>query len=669
MPPILNELCVQPDQVGENPGQLDVIDGQQRSFALRTIVAWALVRGAEENPTGEMDQTLFHLLMRPRAGRTEGHDWIQRVNFDQGLAKGDTWTDVRGRQHGAMGHLLAALSRGPDSTGLAAATDMKARLEREIRSRFGKSSQATAIHQVFKYMDGLLQTLVDRSVDGTRAEIVDVLALSTLRSLVNVRILHPNINAEQYLRNQNTTGVNMSDADSLKTLLIEASERNEMVARHTNQLKLLADQNAKGNNPDDLKLLTYAVALALSTKNLTPIGLVSSTNKIQPYIERLLLDHPNDAAKTAKAIAARLPEAFEAVLLLRTKRADTNLCSKLSEPLRAAMQLHAKLGVRSFTPALAWMALTNPEEAIKSINFVNLNNAHNHIVSSILPNLERRAHERKGTERMDVAAAKWGAQNKVGQKSSSYTESLKNLLINGDRPPAFAANEDVIGAVAKLAASEKGERTVLMLKKNSTVMSPIDSAALQVILGVTEKDIQKGVELLSGPTVLGTFVGQTHGVTIAKKPVQIDIGVRTTIRQIEARRKSVWDDVGGEPDRPNIKTNAQRAVENQRYQRRVTFVRQLLEQARKDGLQESTITSMKTQASMLAAGVVNDAVFEYICVRRQKVNDFYKSHFHSKSAKDQMKIAKVEIPAAIIPRKQDGAPKGNSTIKNGRKTP
>lgn len=551
-PPYLNGIKIHGVDVNEGHTRkkhdgkpYEIIDGQQRSFVLRTMCLWLLAKRA--SLSGELHPILLNVLMRKKEER-----WVPRVNFDLEENEAGSWPDGTGNRVGALNHLLAPLTDGTRADPRVLVDQIYSSIDREIKQSARFSAQSSTILRVFGAMGKMWDNFAIAEPSFSDNERLDVMAMILLQTGITVNMTSPFMNSDKLVEIDNCRGAHFTEVEMLRAVLVEKSQKDPVVAKITHRLE--ADAMALGNRKltKDVMLMTYWVAMAMGTDDITSLSLFGSEGRTKEKLDDLLDGHPHPE-RLAKKIVRYIPAAFEAVCLAKHGRLAPGWKSQLPDDIQQTLANHASLDVRGFVAGAAWLALRAPEQARLLIPFVNLTTAGKQAVGGLLPKIKATQHG--GTQ------VRYSYTTQLDAKVNRWTHLLKNakiaatdgaqvmfeVLSDGNNPYANINPEDIVTLFQSIANPK--ERKVfkdLAIDKKKLEISAEFAPLFRSLLGLSQAQIEAGVELVEGGELICAFPGRSRSSEI-NTPVALKINVSTNgIARLKKTRRDIMKEFGGD---------------------------------------------------------------------------------------------------------------------------
>jgi hypothetical protein len=659
LPPYINGMKIH--GVEENQGKTrkkhdgkpyEIIDGQQRSFALRTMCVWLLAKGARLS--GELDQSLVDVLMHKEGGRR-----VPRVNFDLEENHAGSWVAANGDRIGALNHLLEPLTGGGPADAGVIANQIYSRFDSAIKKSAKFSAQSTNILRVFKAMDNVWDTFAESAPSSSGHERLDALTMGLFQASITVNMTSPHMNPEIMVKIDNCAGKHFVEIEQLRAILVEKARAEPNVAKIAQ--RLAADAMALGNKQaEEVILTTYWVAMAMGTGDITPVALFGKDGKTKDKLEELLnrSAHPD---RLAKRIAQQLPAAFEAVCLAKHGRLPPEVKSRLPDDIKQTLVSHASLKVRGFVAGAAWLALSAPEQARKLIPFVNLATAGNQAVGGLLPKIK--AAQNGGTmvrysytTQLDSDVNRWAQLVKTGKKATSVgAQTMFEILSSGKIRPYAAINPADIETLLQSIANPKERKSFkeLAIDKKKPEINATYAPLFQTLLGISQAQIEAGVQLMEGGELIGIFPGRSRATEIGS-PVALKINVSTNgIVRLKKTRMDIMKPFGGEFN-SQAELYSERMEKARRLEGREEGIRQLLRkqlvQWQQKGAdinsasKEQQLAVLKSKANGLAECVRSKPQWERLAQSPSLVDLAYRKGIQNMEEKEQQ----VAIKAILL---------------------
>ena len=685
LPPYINGMKVH--GVEENQGKprkkhdgnpYEIIDGQQRSFALRTMCAWLLAKGA--SLSGGLDPSLLEVLMRKEDGR-----WVPRVNFDLEENNAGSWPDAGGSRVGALNHLLAPLSGGTLANPKVIADQIYSRVDRDIKKAAQFSPQGIAILRVFNAMETVWGNFVAAAPTASDQERLDALTMGLLQASITVSLTSPHMNPEIMVRIDNCSGKHFVETEKLRAILVENAREEPIVAKNTQSL-VAAAQALGGKKVGDVILTTYWVAMAMATDDITPLALFGNEGKTKDKLEELL-NRARQPDRLAKKIAQHIPAAFEAVCLAKHGRLPPGVKSHLPADIQEALVSHASLNVRGFVAGAAWLAISAPEQARQLIPFVNLATAGNQAVGGLLPKIK--AAQNGGTlvrysytTKLDSDVNRWTQHVKNAKTAAAKgAKTMFEVLSTGKiRPYAAISPKDIVTLFESIAnPKERKSFKDLAIDKKKQEINATYAPLFQTLLGISQSQIEAGVELVEGGELIGVFPGRSRAREISA-PAALKINVSTSgLMRLKKTRRDIMKPFGGEFDN-QAELYLERLKKAQRLEGREEGIKQLLKiqlrQWQQKGVDINSTTKaqqldqLKSKATVLAEGVRSKGHWERLVQNPSLVDIAYRQSIQNMEEKEQQVAVKAILlgsrrasntPKQAIPTsKQEGVARSRS---------
>ena len=678
LPPYINGMKVH--GVEEHQGKArkkhdgkpyEIIDGQQRSFALRTMCVWLLAKGARLS--GGLDPSLLDVLMRKEDGR-----WIPRVNFDLEENNAGSWPGPEGKRIGALNHLLAPLSGGTRADPRVIADQIYSRVDRDIKKVAKFSAQGTNILRVFKAMEHVWDTFADSAAEASDQERLDALTMGLLQASITVSMTSPHMNPEIMVRIDNCSGKHFVEIEKLRAILVENAREDLSVAKIAQRLS--ADAMALGNKQtEDVILTTYWVAMAMATDDITPLALFGNDGKTKDKLEELL-NHDPHPDRLAKKIAQHIPAAFEAVCLAKYGRLPPGVKSRLPDDIQQDLASHASLNVRGFVAGAAWLALSAPEQARQLIPFVNLATAGNQAVGGLLPKIKAAQHggtmvRYSYTTKLDSDVNRWTQHVRTGKKAKTEgAQTMFAFLSSGSKPYASINPADIVTLFESIAnPKERKSFKDLAIDKKKQEISAKHAPLFRALLGISQSQIEDGVELVEGGELIGVFPGRSR-VSELSAPAALRINVSTTgLMRLRKTRRDIMKPFGGDFSN-QAELWAERLEKARRLEGREQGIKQLLkiqlDQWQQKGADINSQTkaqqldTLKSKANALAESVRSKPQWERLVQSPSLVDIAYRKNVQDMQEKDQQVALKAILLGSL--RASDIQKQGGATPNQGR---
>lgn len=543
LPPYLDAMKIH--GVDENQGlarkkpnakPYEIIDGQQRSFVLRTMSAWLLAKRA--SAAGELDPNLLDVLMRKK-----GDQWVPRVNFDLAENEAGSWPDADGNRVGALNYLLMPLTKGTRANPRVSANQIYSRFDREIKRSAQFSAQGSTILRVFSAMEKVWDKFAGVAPSSSDQERLDVMIMGLLQASITVNMTSPHMNPGTITRVVNCQGKHFVEIEKLRAILVEKVQEEPFVAEITHRLE--ADARALGNQKhEDVILMTYWVAIAMATGDITSLALFGKDEKTKDKLEELLNSH-SDPERLAKKIAQHIPAAFAAVCLAKHGLLPPGVKSHLPNDIQQALVSHAALGVRGFVAGAAWLALSAPEQARRLIPFVNLATAGNQAVGHLLPQIKAAQHggtliRYSYTTKLDSDVKHWTVLLKNAKIAvTDGAQTMFEVLSVGKKPYAAINFQDIVTLFQSVANPKERKVFKNLTTGNKDEISAKYAPLFQSLLGLSPAQIEAGVELVEGKEQIGIFPGRSRSSEL-KTPPALKINVSTNgVARLKRTRQDI----------------------------------------------------------------------------------------------------------------------------------
>jgi hypothetical protein len=661
LPPYINGIKIH--GVEENQGKprkkhegkpYEIIDGQQRSFALRTMCVWLLAKGARLS--GALDPSLLDVLMRKEDGRR-----VPRVNFDLEENNAGSWPAEDGSRIGALNHLLVPLTGSSRVNPTVIADQIYTRIERDIKKAAKFSAQSTNILRVFKAMDNVWDTFADSAAQAGEQERLDALTMGLLQASITVSMTSPHMNPEIMVRIDNCSGKHFVEIEKLRAILVENAREDPNVAKIAQ--RLAADAMALGSKQtEDVILTTYWVAMAMATDDITPLALFGGDEKTKDKLEELL-NRARQPDQLAKKIAQHLPAAFEAVCLAKHGRLPPGVKSRLPDDIQQALVSHSTLSVRGFVAGAAWLALGAPEQARQLIPFVNLATAGNQAVGGLLPKIK--AAQNGGTmvrysytTKLDSDVIRWTQLVKNAKTAKIVgAQTMFEVLSTGRSRPYAAINPADIVTLFESIANPKERKSFrdLAIDKKKQAINATYAPLFQSLLGISQAQIEAGVELVEGGELIGVFPGRSRGSEISS-PSALKINVSTSgLMRLKKTRRDIMGPFGGEFDN-KAELFSERMEKTRRLEGREEGIKQLIKiqllQWQQKGAdinsasKEQQLATLKSKANGLAECVRSKPQWERLVQSPSLVDLAYRKGIQNMEEKEQQAAVKAILLGA-----------------------
>ena len=647
-PAFLNQVSGQEKTDDDGNSWFSLTDGQQRSFSLRGIMAWSLARGVRLHG-GKMDEGVFGLLMHKR-----GDDWVPRADYDQGDLGNASWKNAKGQRLGAMGYLLSPLNGGPKSDHRAMAMAMESRIK-EFSNLDEFNAQGAHLVRLFKTMDNALDRMATLEPEASRETLLNLLTTGALEAMIKVQVLGKDMDAELNVVHSNDTGKGMDEVERIGATLTlfgrdPQGKENQAVAGAVRTLFNQSEYHGGKSGAPDLIKMTYLVSAALSSGDLSFLGLVKANeNKTKHKFETLLRDAKNPTAM-ARKIGHNLERAFGAVLLARKGIDLPEITKDIDDGMKQAMIRYQRCNIRGAGAALAWMSMETPEDARKLLPLLELLAGERLAAGGLLQTITGNDSGRQKTEVLDQAIDSWSAEITPGRESGYYAKQLAKMLTRSDKGYGMSNHKQVDSLLELLGNKGKGGitegvRKALADKITNGVMKPQLSSMFQSVLGISDKDIERGVMIVSGNRQIGLLDGANSAVLLGGgQPKTIDMASVDYKRMHRTSSKMAWAFFGGKP-KPNkeLSLEEEQAIQ-MRKARRSEDVERLVVEQRKRGKSNKTLEAIKSKASVVARALASDKAWKLVSVNAGVIEKIYKHNIHQLNEKDQNQAIRDLLP-------------------------
>jgi hypothetical protein len=388
--------------------------------------------------------------------------------------------------------------------------------------------------------------------------------------------------------------------------------------------------------------------------------------------------------RRAEAILRALPAATQAVLfLVRPGQTDLDkpngqpIIPALSDDLKEAMDQHARLGIKGFTPFAAWLALTRQQEILPILKLVNFTSAEN-LARAMAAKLYG-GSQRNHSESLDSFVKGMATQFKKlaaleNPPQDAYIQVVRAKLLSGAKAWGAVHPNDSWNLLDKLEdhniTAADNPMNTSMLDPKTGVFGVRISATIEVLLGLSRKTVAAGYRLMGADNKpLGILSGQSAESLLAgKRPGGAHAGSMEHQNDIENNRKNVWTNGGGEPTPKERVYQTSEAAEEVALKRKDIYPH-LIEQRKKDldvvykglarqqkerNLVDATREQRESCARSLAGNIPNNdvwsTVFQAIRNNIALVERLYDNKLHQLSdRRQQREVAKLIRPGGAQP--------------------